>query len=241
MLNKTRGIVLHALPYNDTYSIIHIYTEDYGRTSYMAARSRGKKSAVTKALFMPLSILEMEVEHLNKREIHRIREAKRCFPLNRLFSDPVKNALALFVAEVLFRVTRETEADPRLFDYLCHSIHLLEDAGRGVANFHFVFLLRLLHYLGFAPNIESYSEESYFDMQNGVFTNRPPLHPHYLSREESRFFIRLFRITYENMSLYSFSRRERVNVLHKILTYYRLHLPDFPELKSLPILQSIFD
>jgi DNA repair protein RecO (recombination protein O) len=46
MLCKTRGIVLHAIPYNDKYSIIYMYTEAFGRTSYLVARSRGKKSAV---------------------------------------------------------------------------------------------------------------------------------------------------------------------------------------------------
>ena len=42
MLCKTRGIVLHAIPYNDKYSIIYMYTEAFGRTSYLVARSRGK-------------------------------------------------------------------------------------------------------------------------------------------------------------------------------------------------------
>ena len=72
MLCKTRGIVLHAIPYNDKYSIIYMYTEAFGRTSYLVARSRGKKSPVSRALFMPFSVLEMEVEHLNKRDLHRI-------------------------------------------------------------------------------------------------------------------------------------------------------------------------
>ena len=95
MLCKTRGIVLHAIPYNDKYSIIYMYTEAFGRTSYLVARSRGKKSPVSRALFMPLSVLEMEVEHLNKRDLHRIRETKLCYPLTEVFCNPVKNVLAL--------------------------------------------------------------------------------------------------------------------------------------------------
>ena len=38
-----------------------MYTEAFGRASYLVARSRGKKSSVSKALFMPLSVVEMEV------------------------------------------------------------------------------------------------------------------------------------------------------------------------------------
>ena len=128
MLCKTRGIVLHTIPYNDKYSIIYMYTEAFGRASYLVSRSRGKKSTVSKALFIPLSVLEMEVEHLNKRDLHRIKETRICFPLNDVCCDPVKNVLALFLSEVLFRVVKDTEPDPRLFDYLYESIHLLEYA-----------------------------------------------------------------------------------------------------------------
>lgn len=241
MLCKTRGIVLHSIPYNDKYSIIYMYTEAFGRASYLVARSRGKKSPVSRALFMPLSVVEMEVEHLNKRDLHRIRETKICFPLTELFCNPVKNMLALFLAEVLFRTVKETEPDTRLFEYLCEAIRLLEFAEEGLANFHLVFLLRLLHYMGIYPNADSYTAGAYFDMLNGVFADRIPMHRHYLNREESTIFARLLKISFENMSLYTFSRRDRVNIINRILEYYRLHLPEFPEIKSLSVMQSLFD
>ncbi|RHJ86473.1 DNA repair protein RecO [Parabacteroides sp. AM08-6] len=241
MLCKTRGIVLHAIPYNDKYSIIYMYTEAFGRVSYLVARGRGKKSPVAKALFMPLSVVEMEVEHLNKRDLHRIRETKLCYPLTDLFCNPLKNVLALFLSEVLFRVVKDTEPDARLFEYLYEAIRLLEFADEGVANFHLVFLLRLLHYMGIYPNADSYTAGTYFDMLNGVFADCIPMHRHYLNREESAIFARLLRISFENMSLYTFSRQDRVKIINRILEYYRLHLPDFPEIKSLAVMQDLFD
>lgn len=241
MLKKTRGIVLHSIPYNDTYSIVCVYTEVFGRSSYLVARGRGKKSTVSKALFMPLSVLEMEVDHQNLRDLHRIRETKLCFPLMQIYCDPVKNVLALFLSEVLYRVVKNTEPDQRLFDFLEQSVQLLECAEDGVANFHIVFLLHLLNYLGIYPNTHSYKEGYVFDMLNGVFTDVLPLHRHYLDREESVVFARLFKISYENMSLYRFSRHERVDIIRLILGYYRLHLPELGEIKSVAILQSLFD
>lgn len=241
MLCKTRGIVLHAIPYNDRYSIIYMYTEAFGRASYLVARTRGKKSIVSKSLFMPLSVVEMEVEHSNKRDLHRIRESKLCFPLTELFCNPVKNVLALFLAEVLYRVVKETEPDERLFNYLCSSIQYLEVAEKGVANFHLVFLLHLLFYIGIYPNVGTYREDAYFDMLNGVFVERIPMHRHYLTPKESVILARLLKIRFENMSLYAFSRQERVEIIQRLLAYYRLHLPDFPEIKSLSVMQSLFD
>ena len=81
MFFSTRGIVLHSIPYKDSYAIIYMYTEAFGRISYMVSRNRGKKSSVLKSLFIPLSVLDLEVEHFNKRDIHRIKEARLCFPL----------------------------------------------------------------------------------------------------------------------------------------------------------------
>jgi DNA repair protein RecO (recombination protein O) len=190
---------------------------------------------------LPLSVLEMELERRPTQDMYRLREVKLSFPLARLLSDPLKNALALFLAEVLYRVVRETEPDARLFDFLYRSIRLLEDGNEGMANFHLVFLLHLLHYLGISPNVGTYRDNAYFDMRNGVFVPSPPLHTHYLDQTESRVFARLFRITYENMVLYTFSRRNRVDILQKIIAYYRLHLPEVTEIKSLPILQTLFD
>lgn len=232
---------MHSIPYNDKYSIVYMYTEAFGRASYLVARSRGKKTAVSKALFLPLSVLEMEVEHLNKRELHRIKEAKPYVALSKVFCDPIKNVLALFLAEVLFRVVKETEPDERLFDYLYRSICLLEEVEKGVANYHLVFLLGLLHYMGIFPNVEAHRAGYYFDMLDGEFIDHIPMHRHYLSREESAFFARLLRISYENMSLYGFSRQERVDIIERILEYYRLHLPEFAEIKSLAVMQSLFD
>ena len=153
MLCKTRGIVLHSIPYNDKYSIIYMYTEAFGRASYLVARSRGKKSSVSKALFMPLSVVEMEVEHLNKRDLHRIRETKLCYPLTDVFCNPVKNILALFLSEILFRVVKETEPDSRLFEYLFESIQLLELSDKGVANFHLCALRTPMTFFEFSSGL----------------------------------------------------------------------------------------
>ncbi len=241
MLCKTRGVVLRAIPYNDRYSIITMYTEVFGRASYLVARGRGKRSAVSKSLFIPLSVLDMDVEHLNKRDLHRVKETRACFPMNDIFCNPIKNVVALFLSEVLFRVMRDAEPDERLFDYLYESIRLLEYADKGIANFHMVFLMGLLRYLGIFPNTDSYKEGNYFDMLNGEFTLAQPLHRHYLDPRESAFFSRLLRISFENMSLYGFSRQERNLIIEHILEYYRLHLPDFPEIKSLAVIRSLFD
>jgi DNA repair protein RecO (recombination protein O) len=241
MLHKTKGIVLHILPYNDQYMIVNMYTEIFGRTSYLVPNTHGKRSKVSRALLQPLSVLEMEVEHLNNRELHRIKEAKAACTFTQLQCNPYKNATALFLSEVLYRIIQEKEANQPLFDYLYRSVQWLNMVEEGIGNFHFTFLFQLSAYLGIHPNGEAFRNGCFFDLLNGIFTERVPEHNHYLSKEDSIVFERLLRIRFENMSLYSFSRQERANILRYIIQYYKLHLSDFPEIKSLAVMQSLFD
>ena len=241
MLHKTKGIVLYSLPYNDNYAIVTIYTEVFGRFAYLTANSRSKKTKMSRALLQPLSVLEMEVEHQNNRDIQRIKEAKSVIIRSQLHYHPVKNAIALFLSEVLYRIIQEKEANQPLFDYLYRSVKWLEIVDMGVANFHLTFLLQLSAYLGIRPENKTWQPGSYFDLRNGIFTKTIPEHNNLLSQNDSIVFERLLRMNYENMALYTFTRQERSVIIRHIIDYYRLHLSDFPEIKSLAVMQSLFD
>jgi len=60
MLQKTVGIVLHTLKYNDTSNIVDIYTRENGRAFFLVSVPRSRKSAVKTVLFQPLSMIEFE-------------------------------------------------------------------------------------------------------------------------------------------------------------------------------------
>ena len=82
----------------------------------------------------------------------------------------------------------------------------------------------------------------YFDLQNACFTPlRPQLHSDYIAPEEAARLTRLMRMNYETMHLFAMSRMERARCLTIMNEYYRLHLPDFPVLKSLEVLKELFD
>ena len=49
------------------------------------------------------------------------------------------------------------------------------------------------------------------------------------------------RMNYDTMHLFEMSRAERNRCVEIILSYYRLHLPGFPELKSLEVLRELYN
>ena len=48
------------------------------------------------------------------------------------------------------------------------------------------------------------------------------------------------RMNYDTMHLFRMSHDERNRCVELILAYYKLHVPNFPELKSLAVLQELF-
>ena len=110
------------------------------------------------------------------------------------------------------------------------------------ANFHLVFLMRISRFLGLQPNVENYYEGCWFDMVNASFvTSKPQTHTYYVAPEECRHLVNLVRLNFVTMHLFKMNRQERLRLLVLINDYYRLHLPDFPELNSLQVLKEVFD
>ena len=217
MLQKTKGIVLHTLKYNDTSIIVDMYTELSGRASFLVTVPRSRKAAVKSVLFQPLSFIEFEADYRPNATLYRVKEAKSFYPFSSIPYDPYKSSMALFLSEFLYRAIREEAENRPLFAYLQHSIIWLDECGDGFANFHLVFLMRLSRILGLYPNLEDYHTGDYFDLRQ------------------------LMRMNYETMHLFGMSRAERTRCLTIMNDYYRLHLPDFPALKSLEVLKELFD
>ena len=239
MLLKTEGIVLGISSYSDAYSIARVFTREFGRVSYLVPKPRSRKAKIRPSLFFPLSLLRLEVEHLPSREIQRLKETERLVPLYDLCTDMRKVSIAFFLAEFLSHVLRESDRNEHTFDFVRNSVETLEVADKGLANFHLAFMVGLTRFLGIYPNMERDHESRYFDMLHGEYVKRVPLHAHYLKQGEGAYLHLLQRVNYQNMHLFRLSRADRNLIVDRLLTYYRLHLYDFPSLKSLDVLREL--
>ncbi len=240
---KTKGVILQCVRYSETANILHVYTNDMGRESYIVYRAKTNKSSLKNVFMQPLAVVEMEVKRKNNSELHHITELRPVFSQSGILFNPVKSVISLFLAEVLCRILKSTDKDLPLFSFLENSIRVLDLLESGIANFHLVFLIQLTRYLGYYPNIERMEprHDLYFDLLSGNFEETPPSHSHFLESNEAVLFQKLMRMNYDNMRFYAFSRAERVDILRRIIQYYRLHLPEFAEIHSLDILIGVFD
>lgn len=240
MQEKTRGIVLHSTKYADSGVILTVYTSSFGRVSYAINGVHRKKAVVRPAFLQPLSVVEMDVIHLPGREIQRLKEIRPVQVFAELPFDPIKNAIAIFISEVLYRILKQREPDEMLFDFLWRAIVQLDECREGLANFHPVFLCRLARYLGIEPNVDE-DDFRYFDLINGVFLLERPLHTHYVSHEDAVLLRNVLGVELDAPGEVIMSRDGRVKMLETLIEYYRLHIPEFHGVKSLSVLHSLFE
>ncbi len=241
MHTTTQAIVLHTIKYSDNSIILHAYTEEFGRTSYMVNGIKSKKCVIKPALLLPLSIVELEVEHHPKKEIHRIKESKIIYSFRSIPFNPVKNSMSFFISEILFRCLKETGKNDPLYHFLLQSIILLDSTDNGIANFHLSFLIQLSSFLGFYPNMDNRASNTYFDLLNGYFLSEKPLHTHFLSIPESNILKELLQNDFKTIHTLSYSKKQRNGILEQLIGYYRLHLTEFGQIKSLEVLQTLFN
>ena len=239
MIEKTRGIFLHAVKYSETSLIASVYTECFGRQSFIINGARSKTSTVKTTVFQPLYLLDLEIYYKTDREIQRIKNAQNAFPYSSIPFDIRKSTQVLFLAEVLYKCLKEEQANKELFDYLFHSLTLLDLSESGISNFHIWFLFNLTHFLGITPNRENAETSNFFDLQSARFVSHEPLHHQFADKHLTALFARLFDVNPSSIESMNYTHQERRLMLEKLLEFYHIHFGNIGEFKSLEVLKEV--
>lgn len=234
----TKAIILTSLKYGDTSLIVKAFTASDGLKSYLL---RGvlasKKGKLKSAYFQPLTQLEIVANHRNKGNLESIKEVRISHPYQTVHNDVGKNAMTLFLAEMLANSIHEEESNQGLFEFLEASLQWL-DTHEEIANFHSYFLIRLTKYLGFYPDIYRI-EASCFDLLEGEFTDTPSLNP-ILTGENLKYFKTFLGINFDTIHSIKMNKSNRQELLKSLVLYYELHLQGFRKPRSLAVLNEVF-
>lgn len=241
MIEKTRAIVLHQLKYSESSVIATVYTESFGRISCMINGIRSSKSKQKMGLIQPLFLLEAEVYFRQGRDIQNIKEFRLCEVYQSIPFDITKGTMAIFISEVLYKVLRNEEPDPILFEFIYNSATYFDSIEQGAANFHLWFLVNLLSHLGFKLENNLSAQNCWFDMKTGNFTSLHPFFPNTPNLEESLLLAKLIDLNADNFHKLSISGNKRTRLLELLIEYYTLHIEGMGAINSLKILKEIYN
>ena len=240
MLVKTKAIVLHSFKYGESRMIVDMFTEEAGRLSFIISIPKTSKGRIKKQYFQPMTLLEVEYDVRQNVQLQKLKDAHLLTAYTSIPFSPEKLALSLFIAEFLYHALRSEQQDKLLFAYVCDSTQWLDTVEIGFANLHLTFLMRMSRFLGFYTNLDDYVDGCVFDLRTATFSLQVPTHRDFLDSHDSQLIHTLMRMDFPTMHLFQLSHHDRNRITEVLLHYYRLHIPQFPELKSLGVLQELW-
>lgn len=235
--------MLRTIKYGETSVIVSIYTELFGIQSYIVngVRKASKKGHGKANLFQPASMLDLVVYHNDLHNLQRLKEFKWGYLYESLSFDVKKNAVALFMVELLQKVLKEPEPNADLYYFIEDAFtHLDKSSDVVVANFPLFFALHLSFFFGFRIADNYSAEKNVLDLQEGNFVGQQPFHAHFLEGQLSYITSQLLKVRQphelEELRLNFEIRR---SLLQSYQDFFALHIQDFGTMRSVPVLQEI--
>ena len=232
MFDKTKAIILKKTVLPGNGLIVKMYTQDFGVRSYF-----GRISKKAKNLYLPLSVVNITVYNNPKKNIQNIKEYELDIPFRSIYQNIYKSNILLFINEVLNQVIQEEEQNLAKFQFIENSLLRLENDKLSM-DFHLVFLMQLTQFLGFEPSMDS--DKIYFDLEEGELTNFIPVHSNFLDAQESILLKSLYELSFGISNNLNFDNKSRKRTLQILVTYYKYHT-DMKDLKSLQVLETVFN
>lgn len=217
MLHKTRGVVFKYFKYRDTSIIVKIFTEAFGLQTYIVNGVRSRSSKGKIALYQPLTLLDLVVYHKESADINRISEIKCGHPFQTIPTDIRKAAIAMFMAEILYKCVKEEGEVSDLFEFIYHSIEILDHLETNYQNFHLQFMLKLSKYLGFGIESSDFLDVFY--------------------AEDALVLKALMENSYEESAKLNNSSRRMM--LDHIIKFFQANVDSLKEINSIKVLQEV--
>lgn len=241
MWQKERGILIGAVRHNDRTSVARIFTETHGMVPFIWFLSKSGKNASRNTLLQPLTNLEFQADYVPTENLHHIKDAKNYLPYRNIPFNAHKSAIVLFLSEFLTHALHDEQNNPGLYRFLTESLQWFDNASDGTyANFHIAFMIGTARHIGIAPNADEYTPGCILDLRDGCFTSVLPKHTDIITADLSYKLHLLMSSDYDGIKNAPLTGQERVMLLNALNTFYRLHMPVFPALKSIEVLETVF-
>lgn len=243
--HQTRGLIIRTVKYGETSLVVSVFTSLFGLQQYIVKgiRTSKKSASFSASQFQVGNILDLIVYHNDKNTLQHIKECKQPFYFEHLFADVTKNAVLLFMIELLQKCIKEPESAPELYEFIEDVILGLDKATpTQTANMPLFFIVHLSHFFGFRL-MDNYSEnEHILDLREGQFVEKMPIHQMAIAYPKSEFisqFLRVMQIP--ELDQIQLNKQLRNELLDACLQLYELHISPFGQMKSLPVIRTLLE
>ena len=236
--DKTRAIVLKAIRYGDNSLIVKLLTEQNGIQSFMVKGAFNKSAKIRAALFQPMTMLDV-VCAKSHGELGYLKEAGIEHACHDIPSNITKNAIVLFICELLSKTIQEAETDLEFFDFVHQALTHLDEMDGNCADFPLRFAIKTTDFLGFTPNLHGYQPGFVFDLEEGCFRHDSSACTYFIDNQLSALFNQLCQSNFFTDLNLNLNNTQRRQLLDATINYYKLHVSGFNEMNSIDILKTV--
>lgn len=240
MLQKTEAIILNKIQYNDNTNIINLYSLEFGKISLIAKRYKNKKID-NHIPCIPLSIVDIEINIKKTRNIQTINSINSRFVLHNISNNIYKLSIAQFIAEVVLKTVKEEEQNISMYHFIKDTIISLEECEGSLNLINLFFLIQFAKIIGFEMTNNYNSETPFFNLKEGMYLPFFTCEAESIDQRNSKILSLLLSVkeTYiaENIKL---NYNDRISLLNHLLCYYKIHVHNFGELRTIQVFNEIF-
>lgn len=239
-LFESPGIIFRKTKYSETSLIVEIFTREKGIRSFIFNGVRKANARISAAMLDHMNIVNIIAYDKDNEKLARVKEINLHHHYRHLSLDVVKSSLGIFLLEMTRDCIKEKEANHELYDFITEWYIYLDQCEHQVSCFHLMYLLELTKFLGFEP-MNNFDEEHniQFDLLEGHYVNQISISKYLLPIERSIFIRQLLSSTKNQLAYIKIPKEIRNELLHDIIKFYRLHIDNFKEPKSLQVVKAI--
>ena len=234
-MNQLEGLFLSAHPYTDNSAIVHLFTKNYGRRAFIFKGLRKKNNPF---IFQPMHFIEFQSSFNIEKPINSASKQNLAFPCHQITSDIRKTSIALFLTEILNTLLKEGYYSEDLYPFIKNSFLLFEIQDFN-ADFHLLFLIQILDFLGIGPK-ENFSEKTpFFNLEKGMFTTKDDGFT--MNKTLSSLISKLLGTTIDEKLQMNLTKSTRNSLLEMVFQYLEFHFHfNSTKISSHTILKTVF-
>ncbi|MFN5358834.1 MAG: DNA repair protein RecO [Bacteroidota bacterium] len=244
-IHHTKGIVLRTVKYGETSLVVSMYTEMFGLQQYMVngVRTNKKNPSLHSAQLQPGNLLDMVVYHNDRQTLQRIKESKQLIQHETEVSNITRNAILLFMLELLQNCLKQPDAHADLFYFLEDVLsELYKSSESQLANLPLFYIIHLSHFFGFRIMDNFSHANQYLDLHEGQFVSSNPSHQLVIQPPLSEKVAQLLRaMQIAELGEIKLNRNQRNQLMDDLLQFYAMHIHPFSKLKSLAIIRTVLE
>lgn len=233
MISKSQGIIIRTIKYGESSAITNILTEQLGLIGFHIPSAYKNKGKVKLSYLQPLNVVEISFNHQKTKSLQSISDISCIhYPDLRAFN---QQAFYHILSELLQQLIKENEINHALFHYLAEEA--IPGLGTELKYWQLPYvMLSILYHYGCAPNTDTFEEGSILDLKNGIF-KRDIAHTKNTADQQSSSLIH--EIMTKGIRHLPEDRKHRQNVIQHLIAYYRLHIHEDFEIRSMGVLMEL--